>query len=85
MLVTALILSPFGVALAVLLLPASRRRGRVSTVAGRPAVPPARDPRAPRGAAVPKPEVQPPSVMTEPFAYSNGLTIGPGPGTEDPS
>ena len=80
MLVTVLVLTPFGVALAVLSLPASRRRGRGNTEAGRPAVPPAGDPPALRGAAVP---VQPSSVMTEPFAYSNGLTIGPAPETGD--
>jgi hypothetical protein len=74
MLVTLLVLAPFGLALAVLSFPASRR-SRVASAAGRPAVPPQAH-RTVRGTAVQRAQVQPRGEMTGPFAYDNGLTIG---------
>ena len=74
MLVTLLVLSPFGLVLAVLSLPASRR-SRVNAAAGRPAVPP-QVRRTGRGAAVPSVTDLPDREERAAFAYDNGLSIG---------
>lgn len=72
MLTTLLVLLPAGLVLAVLLL--ASRCSRVSA-AGGPPVSPAR-PEPAGGTAVPVIEVQPSDVMTEPFAYDNGVKSG---------
>ena len=71
MLVTVLILSPFGLALAVLALPASRR-SRVNA-AGGPAVPPQAR-RTVRGAAVPVITDCGPAAGRQPYDSSGVIT-----------
>jgi hypothetical protein len=73
MLTTLLVLSPFGLLLAVLLL--ASRRSRV-TAAGGPAVSPADSSPASRGAAVPVVTDLPEPEGRTAFAYDNGLKVG---------
>jgi len=68
MLVMLLILAPFGIALAVLSLPAPRRTRTDPATR--------RSPRAAAAAPPPRPEVQPSGDERQPFAYDSGLTIG---------
>ena len=77
MLVTLLILAPFGLALAVLSLPASRRRQRRVSAAGGPPAPSAR-PRAAEGAAVPAITGLPEREERQPFGTSGIVTAGEG-------
>ena len=85
MLMTLLVIVPFGLALAALSmaamsLPASRR-SRVNAAAGGPSVPPAR-PSPAGGMAVPIASGQPDLDERTAFAYDNGVQAGP-PAGED--